>query len=545
MRLSIATKVFMGFMAVMVLFGSVSTYSLIRMHQVQEDLRVLNRVYLRLNEAYVQLNLTMTEVHTLQNNLVNLLDSMPEGRNPVMVVRWIRMARKHRIKRISQAIRVARHAATLTPPQRDADFIEHLIKELTRIRASFKATDPLYDRLFDHTQADPTQPLPAQIQVTGSGLRRHEHSVFTTLRTLSNQLRQRLSGNLVPAVLRTATRLERTETRAFYATMVWVVLAVIVGLILTWMSQLTLRPLAKLADDARRVARGEYELEIQVRSHDEVGSLAREFKQMADALRERERRLIETERIAARSERMAVMGHLAAQITHEIRNPLSAIGLNAEMLEEELSQANLEQDTVDLTRRIQTEVDRLTDITEEYLQFARLPRPKLDMERPDQVVRQTCSLVREDFAQAGVHIVVDAEQGLPPIPMDDNQIRQAVLNIIKNAREAMPEDGTIRVRIHQAHMVLDEAAEGEQASSVPAIEIRIDDDGPGIPKESLQQLFEPFYSTKAKGTGLGLAITAQIISEHGGSLTASNGPDGGASFRILLPKVHIARSSAT
>ncbi|MCD6498370.1 MAG: HAMP domain-containing protein [Deltaproteobacteria bacterium] len=536
MRLSIATKVFMGFIAVMVLFGGVSTYSLIRMHQVQEDLRVLNRVYLRLNEAYVQLNLTMTEVHTLQNNLINLLDSMPEGRNPVMVVRWIRMARKHRIKRISQAIRVARHAATLTPPRRDAVFIEHLIKELTSIRAGFKATDPLYDRLFDHTQANPGQPLPAQIQVTGSGLRRHEHSVFTTLRTLSNQLRQRLSGNLVPAVLRTATRLERTETRAFYATMVWVVLAVIVGLILTWMSQLTLRPLAKLADDARRVARGEYELDIQVRSHDEVGSLAREFKQMADALRERERRLIETERIAARSERMAVMGHLAAQITHEIRNPLSAIGLNAEMLEEELSQTDLDRDTVDLTRRIQKEVDRLTDITEEYLQFARLPRPKLDMEQPDEVVRQTCALVQEDFSQAGVQIIIQAAPDLPTIPMDENQIRQAVLNIIKNAKEAMDRGGTIQVHINQTTMPQGEVTEGRPIGSIPAIEIRIDDDGPGIPEESLQQLFEPFYSTKDRGTGLGLAITAQIISEHGGTLAAANAPEGGASFRILIPQ---------
>ena len=530
MRISIATKIFAGFIALMLLFGGVSTYTLVRMHDIGTDLRVLNRVYLRLNETYVQLNLTMTEVHTLQNNLINLLDTMPEGRNPALVVRWIRMARNQRSKRLAQAIHLARTALSIKPPARDREFLHRLIRDLRLLSETFAATDSMYDSLFKKLgSAD--RGLSPKLQVTGSGLRRREHAAFTRLRRLSTALRQRLSNVLVPAVLRAAERIEHTETRAFYATMVWVTLAVLLGFVLAVMSQLTLRPLRKLAEDARRVGRGEYDVKIEVSSADEVGMLGREFQQMAEALRERERRLIETERLAARAERLAALGHLAAQITHEIRNPLSSIGLNAEMVEEELLESGTAtEENLELIRKIQREVDRLAEITEEYLQFARLPRPKRTMEDPTDVLQATCNLIRPECEQAGVELRFEPEKNLPKALLDENQIRQAVMNLVRNAREAMEgRDGTITV-----HLRLAEEGSGERK-----LEIAIEDQGPGIPPEDLNQIFEPFYSTKEKGTGLGLAITNQIVTEHGGTLVAENRPEGGARFRILLPLTQV------
>jgi signal transduction histidine kinase len=539
----------------MVLFGGVSAYSLVRMHQLQEDLRVLNRVYLRLNEAYVQLNLLITEIHTLQNNLINLLDSMPEGRNSLMVNRWIRMARNHRLKRVRQGLRIADQALTIELPEADRHFVRRLTNDLERLKQRFNETDELYNQLFQQAGTGDKTSLPARVQVTGSGLRRRERDAFSVLRNLSNTLRRRLSNALVPAVLRAATRLEKTETRTFYATMVWALLALVVGLAITWGSQLTLRPLRRLADGARKIGQGDYGLRMKVNSADEVGTLAREFNAMAGALQEREQKLIDTERKAARAARMAAMGHLAAQITHEVRNPLSSISLNAEMLEEEIAQGSIDPtESRDLLHLIQQEVDRLTEITEEYLQFARMPKLKLEEEEINEVIRSVLDLVRHEYEAAGVRVELDLASDLPRVAVDENQLRRAILNIVKNSREAMTEGGRLSIATQRTSSpsadVEEEAraadgqalrpsdaerAKGDGEGRSELVEVVIKDTGPGIPEEKLSQIFEPFYSTKEKGTGLGLAITQQVISEHGAKLEVSSRKGEGTTFRILFP----------
>jgi signal transduction histidine kinase len=544
MRLSIAAKIFAGFTAIMVLFGGVSAYSLVRMHQIQEDLRVLNRVYLRLNEAYVQLNLLVTEVHTLQNNLINLLDSIPEGRNTLMVTRWIRMARNHRLKRVRQGLRLCDQARTINLPADDRAFIEDLADNLERLKAQFKETDAIYEQLFENAEHDSRSSLPARVQVTGSGLHRRERDAFSVLRNMSNTLRRRLSSALVPAVIRAANRLEKTETRAFYATMIWAVLALILGLAITWGSQLTLRPLRRLADGARRIGRGEYGLRMKINSADEVGTLAREFNAMAGALQEREQRLIETERKAARTERMAAIGHLAAQITHEVRNPLSSISLNAEMLEEELAGNPVDsEEGRDLLKLIQQEVDRLTEITEEYLQFARMPTLKLEKEDLAEVIRSVFDLVRVEYEEAGIQIELDLDPSIPPLLLDENQLRRALLNIVKNAREAMETGGKLTVVARPATRAETDKASFETTDKAgrplqpvqTGFEIMIRDTGPGILENQIPQIFEPFFSTKEKGTGLGLAITQQVIAEHNARLTVESTPDRGTTFKIFFP----------
>ena len=190
----------------------------------------------------------------------------------------------------------------------------------------------------------------------------------------------------------------------------------------------TLRPLGMLRAHARQLAGGDYAQRTGVTSHDEIGDLAREFDAMAAAIQEREQRLI-------RSERLATVGRMAAQIAHEVRNPLSSIGLNAELLGDEL--ADRGDEPRKLIASIISEVDRLTEITETYLRFARLPRPKLDRESLGAIVTSVVEMARGELAQDGVALSVDVAAGLPEIAADEAQLRQALINLVRNAREAM------------------------------------------------------------------------------------------------------------
>jgi two-component system, NtrC family, sensor kinase len=274
----------------------------------------------------------------------------------------------------------------------------------------------------------------------------------------------------------------------------------------------TLRPLEELRVRARRIAGGDYSQRIGLHSRDEIGDLAREFDGMAWALEEREQRLI-------RSERLATVGRVASQITHEIRNPLASIGLNAELLGDELGPDQGEGRR--LLTAISGEVDRLSDITDTYLRYVRLPRPKLQREDLAEVVTAAMEFARAELAHAGVSLQLTVPAGLPPVMADENQLRQALLNLVRNAREAMPRGGTVAVE-------LTGTAEG-------GVAIRVSDTGSGIPSEHQERIFEPFFSTKAEGTGLGLALVHQIIIEHGGRIEVRAADGAGTVFELTFP----------
>jgi signal transduction histidine kinase len=273
----------------------------------------------------------------------------------------------------------------------------------------------------------------------------------------------------------------------------------------------TLRPLQVLRMRARQIASGDYARRIGLRSRDEIGDLAREFDAMAGALEEREQRLI-------RSERLAAVGRVAAQITHEIRNPLASIGLNAELLGDELPPESDEGRR--LISAISSEVDRLSEITETYLRFVRLPKPKLEPEDPGALVTAVLEFARAELARAGVALELRVERALPEIAADESQIRQALLNLVRNAREAMPAGGRLQVGVER---------DGER------LRIAVADTGPGIAPEHRAKIFDPFFSTKEKGTGLGLALVHQIVSDHGGRIEIVDPPGGGTSFVLVLP----------
>jgi signal transduction histidine kinase len=211
---------------------------------------------------------------------------------------------------------------------------------------------------------------------------------------------------------------------------------------------------------------------------------------------------------------------MAAHIAHEVRNPLASIGLNAELLGDEIVERG--EEARRLVTSIIGEVDRLTEITETYLRFARLPRPKLDRENIGAIVASVVDQSRGELAQDGVAVSVDLAPGLPDIDADEAQLRQALINLIRNAREAMSGTQTRRLEIAVR-------AVGDRVA------ISIHDSGPGIGAANMGKIFDPFFSTKERGTGLGLALVQEIVVDHGGQIEVASPPGAGTTFTITLP----------
>jgi signal transduction histidine kinase len=233
-----------------------------------------------------------------------------------------------------------------------------------------------------------------------------------------------------------------------------------------------------------------------------------------------------------RSERLAAVGQLSAQVAHEIRNPLSAIGLNAELLEEEfagLVKEGTGSEALTLLKGIGAEVERLNQVTETYLQLARLPQPELQDAEINVLLNDLLSLLNAEMKQHAIEIELNLLSPAPPIAFDPGQLRQAILNIMINSREAMHNGGKICLTTRH---------KPEYA------EIEIADNGPGIPDAVKNRIFEPFFSTKPDGTGLGLSLTQDIVQGHGGEIEVRSNQPSGTCIVVRLPLSSIRQAMA-
>jgi signal transduction histidine kinase len=222
----------------------------------------------------------------------------------------------------------------------------------------------------------------------------------------------------------------------------------------------------------------------------------------------------------ARSERLALIGQMLAQITHEVRNPLNALSLNAELMADELGELDPEHraEAWDLLETISGEVDRLTKVTGHYLQLARRPPSLLVGTDLHALVDDVARLVRPELEQAGVTLTTRGNR-LAPVLADGNQLRQALWNVIRNAVEAGAH-----------HLTLDVDAD------VQEIRLILSDDGSGMDPAQAARAFDPFWSSKATGTGLGLAITKQILEDHGGTVRVETAPGAGCRLTLAWPR---------
>jgi signal transduction histidine kinase len=502
-RLSISAKIFIGFLVVLGTFGGVATYGAVTMRRLGDELRLVSR-------GYLELRLQVSEIQNRHSNLLKELESADGAtRLPTFIKFAIDDARRSRLKQqMPQALADVRALEQLRSSPEEHALLNQLKGRLERIESAFRADEELFDEVYGPVGDAPVIVSdPERSKAAAAKLLSRERSIKRDLTSLSAELRLRAQ--------QAGLRLEESENRSVWATLLLAVIAVLVGIAVLVMAARTLAPLRRLAERAKEIARGDYKQRVDASSGDEIADVGREFNAMAQALEERESQLI-------RSERLATVGKIAAQITHEVRNPLSSIGLNAEMLEEELgalegSPAQIEE-AKRLARAIVKEVDRLTEITEEYLRFARLPRPKLEREDLSAIVSSLLAFMRPELDARGVKVEVE----LMPLPVaaDEHQLRQALLNLLRNAGEAMRDGGRLTVT-------------GRVDGT--AVELAIADTGQGIAPEHLPKVFDPFFSTKEKGTGLGLALTQQIIVEHGGSIAVDSQLGRGTTFTVRLP----------
>jgi two-component system NtrC family sensor kinase len=298
------------------------------------------------------------------------------------------------------------------------------------------------------------------------------------------------------------------------------------------------RPLRHMARLARRVADGDYAVEIQVNSRDEVGRLAESFNSMTARLSEvlgelrdwtrtleekvqqRSRELQGMQKQLMQSEKLASLGKLAAGVAHEINNPMTGILTNASLLLEDLPPDDPRREDLET---IVNETIRCRRIVKGLLDFARQSQPEKKRVLINEIVRNSLALLRNQASFRNIEIVEELDPYLPEIFADPNQIQQVFVNILINAAEAMNQNGRIRVASKRADRV------GEQ------VEVAISDTGPGIPPDAVSKLFDPFYTTKSTGTGLGLAVSYGIVQSHGGTIEVDSEPGYGATFIVRLP----------
>ena len=207
------------------------------------------------------------------------------------------------------------------------------------------------------------------------------------------------------------------------------------------------------------------------------------------------------------------MGQLLAQVTHEVRNPLNAISLHAELLADELRAPEQQA----LLGTVATEIRRLEAVTERYLDLARRRAPELASEDPTALARSVASLEEERLRRLGVELQVIGPEA-ESVEVDGNVLRRALLNLVRNAAEAGAQHITVRV-----------------SREAQALAISVSDDGPGLEPGTVDRVFDPFFSTKARGTGLGLAVTRQEIEDQGGSIDVVSEPGTGTAFHLRVP----------
>jgi two-component system, NtrC family, sensor kinase len=309
----------------------------------------------------------------------------------------------------------------------------------------------------------------------------------------------------------------------------------LVALLVTLRARRLLLPLTHVTERAKAVTRGDLTPRPVMVSEDEIGELAQTFESMVAAIARANMELLASERLAA-------IGKMAAQVTHEVRNPLSSLALNVELLEDEL--AGHDEEARALLRAVKLEVERLTQLSEKYLSLARRSRPDLQDEDVGEVVREALSSSGAELAQHKVQAKLQIEPELPMVRIDELQIRQVLLNLIRNAREAMVDGGEIAISVRTVSREgapvsgdgVDSDANG-QVTGAPArgVEIAVSDSGRGMDEDTQKRVFEPFFTTKGHGTGLGLAITQEIVEAHGGAIRCERLEPHGTRFVIVLP----------
>lgn len=279
--------------------------------------------------------------------------------------------------------------------------------------------------------------------------------------------------------------------------------------------------LDRLVAGAQAASRGDLEHRVRVETRDEIGELAASFNTMMADLETAKERLVIAERIAAWQE-------IARRLAHEIKNPLTPIQMSVETMRKSWHKKHpsFEEIFDESTSTILEETARLKRIVSEFSEFARMPKPMLLPCDVSDVVASCLALY-----QGAIPIERELAEGLPEILCDRDQLSQMLLNLVENARDAIENRPSESADAGAGRIAVTTRA----SQSGDRVLIVVEDNGPGIPDEVKERLFTPYFTTKQGGTGLGLAIVHRMVSDHGGRITASDAPSGGARFIVEFP----------
>ena len=279
------------------------------------------------------------------------------------------------------------------------------------------------------------------------------------------------------------------------------------------------RPLQKITVAAVKVTEGEYGTEVDLRkSNDETGLLADSFNEMSRKMADDIKQLQKLNEQLIRTEKLAAMGTLSAGVAHEVNNPLASISSLIQIMQ---SKKDIDVDTKEKLKLISAQIQRITQVTRDMMDFARArPAAKSSVNIND-LITKSLRLASFDKSFQKLKLINTFENDLPFVFADFDKLQQVFLNLLLNARDAMPEGGDLEIRTTQT--------DGK-------VLIEIADSGTGIEEKNIKQIFDPFFTTKStgKGTGLGLAVCYGIITAHGGKIDVANN-DKGTLFSIYLP----------
>lgn len=385
--------------------------------------------------------------------------------------------------------------------------------------ASLAPDERHFARALDILRAQIDSVTDSVVALAGSGRREEAYRLtqrelqgrlMPSLTTLSREVYRQVR---VASVQRAFTRVESIvdgERRGLLATLA---LALAGAVLLAWsISRRLLRPLTRLRASMTAVGAGDLEHPIAAEAQDEIGELARSFGAMTARLRAAQSQLVESEKLAS-------VGQMSAAVAHGLRNPLASLRASAQL-------ALRHPDAPAAREALQgiiEEVDRLDRRISHLLTFSRPAPAHAIRERLDQLVAAALAPVHALLPERRVTLEVEVDPALPEVEVDPVRIEQAILEIVSNALDAMPDGGRIAVRGH-----VDPRAPTH-------VTLAVSDTGRGIPADVLPSVTEPFFTTRAEGTGLGLAIARRFVEQNGGRLEIESTPGSGTTVRLRFP----------
>lgn len=288
-------------------------------------------------------------------------------------------------------------------------------------------------------------------------------------------------------------------------------IAIVVGIL---MSEVLVRPLRALTRGVRAIAAGDFGQRVTASGGREIAQLAAGFNGMAEQLG----KLHDLEMELRRRDRLSALGQAAMVIAHEVRNPLGIIKTSTEVVR---NRSKLGATEGKMLGYVIDEVRRIETLMRDFLDFAQ-PRPLVRSHFPlRNVIERVAAIATPELSRRGITLHIDDESGGAQISGDPDQLHQACLNLVLNAMDVMPSGGTIYASL---------------AANSDTVSLTIRDEGPGVPDAIRGEVFNPFFTTKAKGTGLGLAKVQSVAAAHGGTVACECAPGEGAAFTLALPR---------